>query len=67
MIRIDLEEVSEVTARSIGTFAKLLGMEHIATTSPFGGVKQGGWGRELSSGGLEAFLETNNVSLSDIS
>lgn len=30
---------------------------------PFGGVKQSGWGRELGSEGLEAFLETRHVSL----
>ena len=31
--------------------------------SPFGGAKQSGWGRELGSEGLEAFLETRHVSL----
>lgn len=30
---------------------------------PFGGVKQSGWGRELGSEGLEAYLETKHVSI----
>lgn len=33
---------------------------------PFGGVKQSGWGRELSSEGLEAFLETKHVSIGGV-
>ncbi|HVU35138.1 MAG TPA: NAD-dependent succinate-semialdehyde dehydrogenase [Opitutaceae bacterium] len=30
---------------------------------PFGGAKQSGWGRELGSEGLDAFVETRHVSL----
>jgi len=52
-------DAMDVTNPSTGEF-----FARIATsTSPFGGMKQSGWGRELGVEGLDAYMETKHISM----
>ena len=61
----DQKEAARIFRLAERIEAGTLGINDGAPTTsqcPFGGVKQSGWGRELGSEGLEAFLETKHVS-----
>ncbi len=59
-------DVSRVWRLAESLEAGMIGInDSVPTTSqcPFGGLKESGWGRELGSEGLDAFLETKHVSI----
>jgi succinate-semialdehyde dehydrogenase/glutarate-semialdehyde dehydrogenase len=62
----DLNRIFRLSeAMEVGTLGINDGAPSVST-APFGGVKQSGWGRELGTEGLEAFLETKHVSIGNV-
>jgi len=62
-------DIGRVFRLAEGLEAGSIGINDGAPTisqAPFGGLKESGWGRELGSEGMDAFLDTKHVSLGGI-